>query len=76
MNLVNKRMIITINKLAIELTGGQSFSGSNNMIAGSSLGFVDRIKVNKVFGKPEFGKLEDGEYRRIDNSSKKINKNI
>jgi len=54
MNLVNKRMIITINKLAIELTGGQSFSGSNNMIAGSSLGFVDRIKVNKVFGKPEF----------------------
>ena len=54
MNFVNKRMIVTINKLSIELTGGQSFSGSNNMISGSSLGFVNRIKSNKIFGKTEF----------------------
>ena len=54
MNLVNKKMIITINKLAIDLTGGEKFSGLNNMIAGTSLGFVDRIKSNKIFGKPEF----------------------
>ena len=54
MKLVNKKMIVTINKLSIELAGGEEFSGTNNMIGGSSLGFVERIKENNVFGKEEF----------------------
>ena len=54
MKLVNKRMIVTINKLSIDLAGGEKFAGNNNMIGGSSLGFVERIKENNVFGKKEF----------------------
>jgi len=54
MKLINKRMIVTINKLSIDLTGGETFSGNNNMIGSSSLGFVDRIKTNNIFGKTEF----------------------
>ena len=54
MKLVNKKMVITINKLSIDLAGGQGFSEPNNMIGGASLGFVDRIKSNNVFGKQEF----------------------
>ena len=51
---VNKRMIVAISKMSIELTGGTRFAGKNNLIRGSRLDFVDRINKNKVFGTVEF----------------------
>ena len=51
---VNKRMIVSINKLSIQLTGGTKFAGKNNMIRGSKLDFVERISRNKIFGEKEF----------------------
>ena len=51
---VTKRMIVAINKMSIELTGGTRFAGKNNLIGGSRLYFVDRISKNKVFGTVEF----------------------
>ena len=51
---VNKRMIVSINKLSIQLTGGNKFAGKNNMIRGSKLDFVDRISENEIFGETEF----------------------
>ena len=51
---VNKRMIVAINKMSIELTGGTRFAGKNNLIGGSRLDFVDRISKNRVFGTVEF----------------------
>ena len=51
---VNKRMIVAINKMSIELTGGTRFVGKNNLMGGSRLDFVDRISKNKVFGTVEF----------------------
>ena len=47
-------MIISINKLSIQLTGGQNFSGKNNMFSNSKLDFVDRISENQIFGEKEF----------------------
>ena len=50
--LVNKRMIVAINKMTIDLVPvGEEFHGKNNMIQGRSLGFVEGIKTNKSFGK-------------------------
>ena len=46
--IINKRMVATINKLSIDMTGGEKFVGKNNMIHGSKLDFVDRIKINKI----------------------------
>ena len=54
MKFINKKMVVTINKLSIELAGGEGFSGTNNMLGNSSLGFVERIKDNNVYGKEEF----------------------
>ena len=51
---INKRMIISINKLSIQITGGQNFSGKNNMFSNSKLDFVDRISENQIFGEKEF----------------------
>ena len=49
--LINKKMIVTINKMTIDLVPlGEEFHGKNNMIQGRSLGFVDGIKANKRFG--------------------------
>ena len=55
--LVNKKMIVAINKLAIEFSGGEKFAGSNNMRAGTSLSFVEWISTNEVFGKPIFSSI-------------------
>ena len=52
--LVNKKMIVAINKLCIELSGGERFTGKNNMRAGTSLSFVEWISTNRVFGKKIF----------------------
>jgi len=50
--LINKKMIVTINKMTIDMIPlGEKFHGKNNMIQGRSLGFVEGIKVNKRFGK-------------------------
>jgi death-on-curing protein len=49
--LINKKTVVVINKLSIEMTGGESFQGKNNIVAGQSLGFVEEIKYNKHFGK-------------------------
>ena len=45
---INKRMVIAINKLSIELAGGTSHN--NNVRAGMSLGFVENIHTNNLFG--------------------------
>ena len=49
MKYVNKKMIVAINRLAIKLSGGISLS-STNIRDGQSLGFVDRIFQNSMFG--------------------------
>jgi len=46
---VNKRMVVVINRMAIELSGGTSISG-NNIREGQNLGFVDLIHQNSMFG--------------------------
>ena len=50
MKFINKRMVVAINKLCIDLTGGEKFGGSTNMYQGQSLGFIEGIVINKVFG--------------------------
>lgn len=45
---INKRMVIAINKLSIELAGGTAHH--NNVRAGMSLGFVENIHTNNLFG--------------------------
>ncbi|MEK7482799.1 MAG: type II toxin-antitoxin system death-on-curing family toxin [Planctomycetota bacterium] len=50
---VNKRMIVTINKLSILLTHGISLD-HNNIRDGQAFGFVDRIYSNNVFGEKIF----------------------
>ena len=52
--IINKRMIATINKLSLEMTGGEKYVGKNNLFRGSKLDFVDRIKTNKIYGMVEF----------------------
>ena len=47
-------MVIAINKLCIELTGGEEFGGKSNMYEGQSLGFVEGIVINKIFGKKRY----------------------
>lgn len=53
---VNKRMIITINKLSILLTQGASIP-HNNIRDGQAFGFVDHIYYNNVFGEKIFPDL-------------------
>ncbi len=49
MKYVNKRMVIVINKMCVEITGGLGATGTG-IRAGANLGFVDRIHVNEIFG--------------------------
>lgn len=49
MKYVNKRMVIVINKISVELSGGTCASG-NNIRAGLNLGFVEQIHANYLFG--------------------------
>lgn len=49
MKFINKKMLIVINQLAVEFTGGTAL-GNNNIREGQSLGFVDMIHSNSVFG--------------------------
>ncbi|WP_372368177.1 type II toxin-antitoxin system death-on-curing family toxin [Candidatus Uabimicrobium sp. HlEnr_7] len=45
---INKRMVIAINKLSIELAGGTAHE--DNIRAGMSLGFIENIHTNNLFG--------------------------
>ena len=54
MRYVNKKMVVAINKLCIELTGGEEFSGTSNIFQGQNLGFVEGIRINKIFGKTQY----------------------
>lgn len=49
MKYVNKRLILVINRMVTELTGGLAAEG-NPLRAGADLGFVDRVFENSVFG--------------------------
>ncbi len=49
MNYLSKKMIIAINKIAIDHSGGTNLSRSN-IREGQNLGFVDRIFHNQSFG--------------------------
>ena len=57
MRYVNKKMIVAINHLCIELSGGSPVSGKTNMPSGQNLGFVEGIRVNKMFGKTVYGSV-------------------
>jgi len=49
MRYVNKRLVLVINRLVTELTGGLAVE-SNPLRAGADLGFIDRVLENSVFG--------------------------
>ncbi len=51
MKFLNKKMLLVINRMAIELAGGTSAQG-NNVRPGMNLGFVEQIHVNEIFGTP------------------------
>lgn len=49
MRYVNKKMVIVINKLAIEHSGGMALT-ETNLMDGKSLGFIEKIHTNQMFG--------------------------
>jgi len=51
MKYINKRLVVVINRLCVSVTGGLSTS-TTNIREGASLGFVDRIHQNEIFGVP------------------------
>jgi death-on-curing family protein len=53
MKYVSKRMIVVINRMVLELSGGAQPLGSN-IRPGQNLGFVDTIYANVLFGKPVY----------------------
>ena len=54
---VNKRMILAINRMCWKLTGGLEPLGRNNLREGCSLGFVDAIYRNEIFGQKMYPTL-------------------
>lgn len=55
MHYVSKRMIVTLNKMVVELSGGTAFE--NNMRPGQNLGFIETITTNSVFGSPIYSNI-------------------
>lgn len=53
MKFLNKKMLLVINRMSIEMAGGSLSSGSN-IRPGMNLGFVEQIFYNTVFGQPLF----------------------
>jgi death-on-curing protein len=51
MKFLNKRMLLVINRMSIDLAGGSS-NAVNNVRPGMNLGFVEQIFHNSVFGQP------------------------
>lgn len=54
---VNKRMALVINQMCVGLSGGYSANTRSNVRGGLSLGFVDRIFVNELFGETLYPSL-------------------
>ena len=54
---VNKRMILVINRMCWRESGGLEPKGKNNLREGCSLGFVDHIFSNEVYGKEIYPSL-------------------
>ena len=48
---VNKRMVLVINRMCWRLAGGMEPRGGSNLREGASLGFIDGIYRNEIFGK-------------------------
>ncbi len=46
---VNKRMLVVLNQMSINMAGGSSMSDSN-IRESQNLGFVEKIHVNEIFG--------------------------
>ncbi len=46
---VNKRLLLALNQLCVDMAGGTAVAG-NNLRDGQTLGFVERIHVNEIFG--------------------------
>lgn len=46
---VSKRMVVVLNRMCVELSGGMGASRTN-LRPGASLGFVERIHANELFG--------------------------
>lgn len=53
---VNKRMLLTLNQMCVELSGGTSV-GNGNLRGGANLGFVEQIYYNEVYGQPLYPDL-------------------
>lgn len=51
MKFLNKRMLLVINRMSIDLAGG-STNAANNLRPGMTLSFVDQIFNNSIFGQP------------------------
>ncbi len=49
MKYVNKKMVVVINTLALKHSGGMGLT-STNIMEGKSLGFIEKIHTNQVFG--------------------------
>ncbi len=49
MKYVNKKMVVVINRMVFNITGGMSAQGSN-LRPGMGLGFIDNIHANEIFG--------------------------
>lgn len=49
MKFVGKKMTVVINRLSVTLSGGMGATG-NNIRPGQSLGFIDTIQSNSLFG--------------------------
>lgn len=56
MQYVNKRLLLAINQMCIERTGGTGVAG-NNLRSGQRLGFVEHIHTNSLFGQPLYPTL-------------------
>lgn len=56
--LVNKRMVVVINKMCVEHSGGFAGQG-NNLRDGQHLSFVDNIHINELFGQQIYSTIYD-----------------
>ena len=54
---VNKRMILAINRMCWRLAGGLDPCGSDNLLEGRTLGFVEGIHQNEMFGQTLYPSL-------------------
>ena len=53
---VNKAMLVVLNRLVVQMTGGTAATGTN-LRDGAGLGFVELIHHNEIFGQPVYPDL-------------------